>query len=189
MESNSSKWLRIVCEGDEKSIRAFSEIFSYYVGTLPVEDSLFEKAKGVITEDSTEERYLLELYGVEIVESFFKRTSLGMRKHEIGFDEEGNLISILPHQTIFRIFSEKNGVSDRRLKLTCTGDRESLNLIKTYFRNAVRDLDFKRDENTEAQYLLELEGEEVVTAFLFNLLRCFELPLKKGGQRDERKSD
>ena len=83
MESSSSSiWLRIVCEGDKKSVEAFSEIFSYFVGTLPVKDYLFEEAmeEGAIVEDSTDKQYLLELYGAEIVESFFKNLSFGIRE-------------------------------------------------------------------------------------------------------------
>lgn len=184
MES-SSIWLKVVCEGDEKSVKAFSEIFSYYVATLPLEYDLFEEAieEGAIVEDSTDKQYLLELYGTEVVESFFQNLSFGIREIPLFIDREGRIGVMSPIPIILGILYGEDDIDRRLLKLTCMGDEESLNLIKTYFRNAVKDLDFKRDERSKTQHILELEEEEVINTFLLNLLNGFELPLKRGGRR------
>ena len=63
MESSSRRWLRISCEGDKKTVEFLSELFSYFVGTLPVEDDLFEEAShnGNLKEISESSKYVIEI--------------------------------------------------------------------------------------------------------------------------------
>ena len=109
MESSSRRWLRIRCEGDKKTVEFLSELFSYFVGTLPVEDDLFEEAShnGNFKEVPKPQEYILELRCEKLVDAFLSSLLSGVRRHTVSFPENGILV-IDPFPMFYEILKEEN---------------------------------------------------------------------------------
>jgi len=93
-KSNSSRWLRLRCEGDEKTVEFLSSFLSYFVGTANICDEEFEEAlnDGRLKEVSKTQEYILELRGKKLLEAFLFSLLSGLREHTIGFIEDKLLI-------------------------------------------------------------------------------------------------
>ncbi|HIQ51234.1 MAG TPA: hypothetical protein EYH54_04645 [Nautiliaceae bacterium] len=112
-ESSSSRWLRIRCEGDKKTVEFLSNFFSYFVGTANVCDEEFEEAlnNGNLKEVSKTQEYILELRKGKLLDAFLFSMLSGLREHTVGFTRNGILV-LNPLTIFYEVLKEEGGDKD-----------------------------------------------------------------------------